>query len=179
MHLWPDRRPAGSGGLEQLLHELAEEQGERAEVATRAQEEAHERLALADPLRLVLDGGGRQVGAGGITGDEVADARAVVREQALAVRDPADDLTGIDRVARDHEVLTVALVPPEGRDPVVVAMEDAGLAAVVIDGGRLPARQLVAAVADPVGHRVDRPARIRPARIGWASPSIWTMTRPG
>src|SRR3954469_4677533 len=23
------------------------------------------------------------------------------------------------------------------------------------------------------------PARIRPARIGWASPSIWRMTRPG
>ena len=23
------------------------------------------------------------------------------------------------------------------------------------------------------------PARIRPARIGWASPSIWMMTRPG
>ena len=23
------------------------------------------------------------------------------------------------------------------------------------------------------------PARIRPARIGWASPSIWMITRPG
>ena len=26
---------------------------------------------------------------------------------------------------------------------------------------------------------LTEPARIRPARIGWASPSIWTMTRPG
>ena len=30
--------------------------------------------------------------------------------------------------ARDHQVLAVALVQAEGRDPVVVAVEDAGLA---------------------------------------------------
>ena len=63
---------------------------------------------------------------------------------------------GVDRVARDHQVLAVALVPAEGRDAVVVAVEDARLAG---RGhrrqDRLPARQLVAAVADPAGHRVD------------------------
>ena len=26
---------------------------------------------------------------------------------------------------------------------------------------------------------LTEPARIRPARIGWARPSIWMMTRPG
>ena len=26
---------------------------------------------------------------------------------------------------------------------------------------------------------LTEPARMRPARIGWARPSIWTITRPG
>ena len=54
-------------------------------------------------------------------------------------------------------MLAVAFVPAEGGDAVVVAVQDAGLAARRHRRqDRLPARQLVAAVADPVGHRVDR-----------------------
>ncbi len=36
----------------------------------------------------------------------------------------------------------------------------------------LPSRTQLAIV-------LTEPARIRPARIGWASPSIWMITRPG
>ena len=63
----------------------------------------------------------------------------------------------IGRVARGHQVRPVTLVPAERRDPVVVAVQDPGLA----PRGhrrqdRLPARQLVAAVADHAGQGVDR-----------------------
>ena len=115
--------------------------------------------ALLSPIAaaLGLDRRGRQVRPGRVAGHQVADARAVVREQALAVRDRDYDQRRVDRVARGHQVLAVALVPAEGRDAVVVAVEDAGLAARRHRRqDRLPARQLVAAVADPAGHRVDR-----------------------
>ena len=60
-------------------------------------------------------------------------------------------------------MLAVALVPAEGRDPVVVAVQDPRLAARRHRRqDRLPLRQLVAAVADQAGHRVDR-ARAHPA----------------
>ena len=92
VHLGLDAGAPRPPRLEALLDELAEEQGERAQVAARAEEEAEERLAVADALRLVLDRGGREVRARRVAGHEVADARAVVRQQALAVGDAADDL---------------------------------------------------------------------------------------
>ena len=158
MHLGDDAGADGPAGLVALLQELGHEHRERAEIAARAEEEPEERLAVADALRLVLDRRGRDVGPRRVAGHQVADAHAVVREQSLAVRQAPDDLRRVVRVARDHELLAVALVPAEGGDPVVRPVQDAGLA-----GGRhrrqdrLPAGQLVGPAPDPAGHRVDRP----------------------
>ena len=86
MHLRGDPRSPGLARLVLLLDHLAQEQRERAEIAARAEEEPEEGLAVADALRLVLDRGGRQVRAGGIARHQVADARAVVRQESFAVR---------------------------------------------------------------------------------------------
>ncbi len=128
------------------------------QVAGRAEEERRERLAVTDPAALGLDGGRGQVRSSRITCDQVADAGPVVRQQALAVGDARDDQGRVGGVARRHEVLAVALVPAEGRDAVVVAVEDARLTGRRHRGQeRLPARQLVGPVPDPACHRVDRP----------------------
>ncbi len=157
MHLRADAGASRAAGLVLLLDDLAEEHRERPEIAGRAEEERHERLAVADPATLGLDRRRRQVRPRRIAGQQVADAGAVVRQQALAVRDARHDQRRVDRVARRHQVLAVAFVPAEGRDAVVVAVEDAGLAARCHRRqDRLPLRQLVAAVADHAGHRVDR-----------------------
>ena len=65
---------------------------------------------------------------------------------------------GIGRVARDHQVLAVALVPAERRDAVVVAVEDARPGWPTSSTGRIASQrdEPVRAVADPAGHRVDR-----------------------
>ena len=128
MHLRHDARAPRPPRLVALLDELAQEQRERPEVPGRAEEEAHERLALAEAPRALRERRRREVGPRRVAGHEVADADAVVRQQALAVRHPAHDLGGVGRVARDHQPLAVPLVPAEGRDAVVVAVEDAGLA---------------------------------------------------
>ena len=57
------------------------------------------------PCDWSLSAAGRDVGARRVAGHEVADAHALVREQALAVRQPADDLRGVGGVARDHQLL--------------------------------------------------------------------------
>ena len=157
MHLRPDAGASRAAGLVLLLDDLAEEHGERTEIAGRAEEERHERLAVADPAALGLDGRGGQVRPRRVAGHQVADAGAVVRQQALAIRDARHDQRRVGRVARRHQVLAVAFVPAEGRDAVVVAVQDAGLAARRHRRqDRLPLRQLVAAVADHARHRVDR-----------------------
>ena len=171
VHLRPDARTSGAPGLRELLEELAEEQRERAQVAARAEEERHERLAVADAAALGLDRGRRQVRPRRVARHQVADAGAVVGEQALAVGDAGHDQLRVGRVAGGHQVLAIPLVPAERGDAVVVAVEDPGLAA----GGhrrqdRLPARQLVAAVADQAGHRVDR-ARRASGRPGSGGPA--------
>ena len=150
VHLRRDARAAGPSCLVALLEELAQEERERSEVAARAQEEPEERLAVPDALRFVLDGRGRDVRARGVTRDEIADADAVVRQEAFAVGHAPDDLRRVDRAARDHQLLSIAFVPAERRDPVVVPVQDPGLA-----GGRhrrqdgLPRGEDVAAAADP------------------------------
>ena len=152
------------------------------EVVVGAGEEREEGLALAEPLALVLDRGHRDVGPGGVAREEVADARAVVRQQALAVRDRGVTISAASSGWLETMIRpALLLVPAEGRDDVVVAVEDAGLAG---RRGRrqerLPAPEPVAAGADPATTRCGtRPARTWRARIGWARPSIWTTTRPG
>ena len=167
--------------LEALLEELAEEHRERAQIAVGAQEEAEEGLAVAETATLGLDRGGRHVRPGRVAGHQVADARAVVREEAFAVGQAADDLDRVVRVARDHQPLTVALEPAERRDPVVRCRA----------GCRPGWPRSSTAVSAPSSDSVwlllriqldivlTEPARTRPARIGCARPSIWTITRPG
>ena len=76
--------------LDQLLEELAEEQRERAQVAGRAEEERPGTPCCRRcPATSVLDRRGREVRPRRVAGHQVADAGAVVREQALAVRDAA------------------------------------------------------------------------------------------
>ena len=181
MHLRLDARPPGPPRLDPLLEELAEEQRERAQVAGRAEEEAQERLAVADALRLVLDGRRREVRPRRVAGHEVADARAVVREQALAVRQPADDLA---RRRRDCST-------PSGAAGRARTSGTPGCRRCCRGGSRPGWRTSSTAGSPPSAtacacrSRTQRaivltePARIRPARIGWARPSIWMITRPG
>ncbi len=158
VHQGHDPRPLLPPRLEVLLEDLGDRADDRVKVVVRAGEEREEGLALAEPLALVLDRGHRDVRADGVAGEEVADARPVVRQQALAVRDPGRDLGGIRRVVGDQDPVGFLLVPPEGRDAVVVAVQDPGLAR---RRGRrqecLPAREPVAAGAHP-GRQVGDPA---------------------
>ena len=157
MHLRPDAGPAGPPRLEPFLDELAEEERERTHIAGRAEEERREGLTVSDPAALGLDRRGRQVRPRGVARQQIADAGPVVRKQALSVRDARSDQGRIGGIARCHQVFAVSLIPAEGWDPIVVAVQDPGLAARRHRRqDRLPARQLVAAVADHAGHRVDR-----------------------
>jgi hypothetical protein len=58
----------------------------------------------------------------------------LLESRAFAIGQAPDDLRGVVRVARDHQLLAVALVPAEGRDAVVRAVEDPAWLAEVIDG---------------------------------------------
>ena len=63
-----------------------------------------------------------------IAREQIADRGAAMSEQAVAVRDPPHDLAGIFRVVRHHEALGLLVPPTKAGYPVVVPVENAGLA---------------------------------------------------
>ena len=112
---------------------------------------------------------------------QVADARPVVRQQALAVRDPATRSAsrrpGCSRPSGACDRARTSGRPGcrrccRGGCPAWLPDVIDGRIASQRDSLWLPSRTQPAIV-------LTEPARIRPARIGWASPSIWMITRPG
>src|SRR5207248_4253632 len=80
----------------------------------------------------------------------ISDRGAALRQESVAVRDPAHDLAGIFGMVRDHEAAGLLVPPPKARDAVVVAVEDAGLARRGLRRQeRLPAIEGHAARAEP------------------------------
>ena len=156
VHPRDDAGPHLAARLDVLLDHLGHEADDRAEVVVRAGEERHEGLALAQALALVLDRGHRDVGAAASPEKRLPTLAPSFEQQPLAVRDPGRDLHRVVRMVGDHDPAGSLLVPAEGRDAVVVAVQDPGLAG---RGGRgqerLPARQPVAAGANPVGQVRD------------------------
>ena len=137
--------------------------------AARVDEVQREGVDVGRPAR--ADRAHREEAAGGVAREEVADARAVRREQALPVREPALDLRCVGRPVRDHEAPAVLLVPAEGRDVVVAAVEDAGLARRRLRRrSAVPLHQPVAPAADPRGHPRRQPDADRVAQDRRAEP---------
>ena len=88
VHLRPDPGAARPARLDPLLDELAEEQRERAQVAGRAEEERRGTPCCRRcPATSALIAAVVRYDARRVAGHQVADAGAVVRQQALAVRD--------------------------------------------------------------------------------------------
>src|SRR5438132_858791 len=116
-----------AAGLHELFDDLADRQHGPADEAVRTDEEPIEDMAATELARGIVDRRRGQVAACRVARKQVADGCAAVREQAVAVRDPAHDLARVRRVVRDQEALPALLPPAERRDPVVVAVKDARL----------------------------------------------------
>ncbi len=87
------------------------------------------------------------------------------------VREPPLDLGGVGRPVRHHEAAAVLLIPAEGRNVVVAAVEDPRLARRRLRRrGAVPLHEPVAAAADPGGHprRQPDPDRVAENRRGQA-----------
>ena len=76
----------------------------------------------------IVDGRGREEASWRVARQEIADGDSTVGEEAVTVGDAAHDLARIGRTVRDEEPLAVLLPPPERGDPIVVSVEDPGLA---------------------------------------------------
>ena len=90
----------------------------------------------------------------GLAGEEVAAARAAVPEQADPRPAPALDLGAVRGRRARHQRPGLLLDPPEGRDVLVGAEEDAGLARARLRGEvRLPLGERVRVLGEPARHR--------------------------
>src|SRR5207253_10424846 len=123
---WPRRLAACRGArLDELLDALADRQERPPHVAVRTAEEPVEHVAPTDLLRGVVERRRGEEASRRIAGEEIADRGAALREESVAVRDPAHDLAGVFGMVRDHEAAGLLVPPPKARDAVVVPVEDA------------------------------------------------------
>src|SRR5205814_1959234 len=123
---WPAR--ACSSSLDQLLDHFADRQQRPADVAVRTDEEPVEDVAAPDLLCRIVERRGGEEASRRIAREQIADRRATVRQQTGAVRDPTHDLARIFGVVRHHKALRLLVPPAKPGYPVVVAVENAGLA---------------------------------------------------
>jgi hypothetical protein len=121
-------------GLDELLGELADAQDDGADEGGGVDEVEREGVGVqvahgpAGAAHAAHDEGV----ALGVAREGVAHAGAAVGEQTLAVRYAPLDLDRVRGMVRDEHAARLLLVPAEGGDVVVVAVEDAGLAGRVL-----------------------------------------------
>ena len=142
-------RRLGPGGRGDLEPDLPADQHERSrDVEAVGEERPVARVGAPLGLR-AADREDRLVG---LAGEEVAAARAPVDQQAGAGGVVALDLRAVARRRARHQAPRPLLHPAEGRDVVVRAEQDAGLAGAGLrrEVG-LPLHQPVAVVGDPAG----------------------------
>ena len=180
VHLGGDAGAPRPSRLQALLGELGEEHRERAEVAARAEEEAEERVAVAEAL-------GRSLIAPVVTYARVASP--VIRLQMLAPsfdsRPSPFDRRRTISAASSGLLETISFWRSRSYQrkagiPSLVPWRMPAWLAEVIDGRIASQRESLwvpSRIQLPIV--LTDPARTRLARIGCARPSIWMMTRPG
>jgi hypothetical protein len=146
----PHVAPGRAGRRRQLERDLPEEEHERA----RDVEPVGQEGPVARVRALVgVDAADREDRLVGLARKQVAAAGAAADEQALAGRVPGLDLGAGGRRGASHEAPRLLLDPAEGRDVVVGAQEDPGLAGPGLRGEvGLPFDEPVAVLGDPAGH---------------------------
>src|SRR5207302_546470 len=91
--------------------DLADRQQGPADVAVRTDEEPVEDVASADLLCWIVERRRGQEASRRVARQQIADRRATLGKQAVAVRDPTHDLARVFGMVGHHEALRL-LVPP-------------------------------------------------------------------
>ena len=170
-----DRRPA-------LHRDLADRRAAACGRRRRARRSRRSSPARAAPARsrsstvLIVS-----IECGGVAGEDVRAAGAVVVQQPAPVRVAALDLRRVLRVVGDDRAAEVLLPPAEGGHVVVVAVQQprlagAGLRGPVASPSRAAGSRRRASSGRATGALPSRSAR---RSTSWASPSISRNTNPG
>ena len=147
----PDVAPLRPPGGRPLEHDLPEEEHEHRDDVEAVGEE---RPVAGIRALLGVHAADGQDHVVGLAREQVAAARAAVGEQALPGGVPALDLRAVRRPRAGDELRGLLLDPAEGRDVVVRAEQDPGLARAGLRGEiGLPLGEAVRALLEPARHR--------------------------